>query len=275
MNATNVPLFSFQSISKGYYGECGLRGGYTQCENVDEQVIDQMYKLMSMNLCSNTLAQAMIASILTPPLKGEPSYELFAQESEAILTGMKKKAVILENGLNKIDGMGCLPIEGAMYGFPQVHFPQQFIDHCTFRLKKPPGTVYALGLLKKLGLVVVPGNGFGQHANTYHFRITILPPEEDLVRILDELKVYHEAWLEEWGGLDRSDNGMVTYEDHRPGQGATPVKKSPLKSQGQVSPAGGKKAASSDAPASAPLETVDGCFAGLVSAICGVKMVKA
>ena len=52
---SKVPLFSFQSISKGYYGECGLRGGYTQCENVDEQVIDQLYKLMSMNLCSNTL----------------------------------------------------------------------------------------------------------------------------------------------------------------------------------------------------------------------------
>lgn len=72
-----MPVFSFQSISKGYYGECGLRGGYVQAENVSSEVLDEMYKLVSMNLCSNTLAQAMCASIMNPPQPGDPSYEVY------------------------------------------------------------------------------------------------------------------------------------------------------------------------------------------------------
>ena len=111
---------------------------------------------------------------------------------------MRRKAKILEEKLNAIEGVSCMPIEGAMYAFPEIALPERYMEHCRGVLKKEPDTAYSLEILKKLGVVVVPGNGFGQRPGTYHFRITILPPEEDLVRILDELKTFHEGILKEW-----------------------------------------------------------------------------
>ena len=35
-------------------GECGLRGGYMELHNVDQDVIDMIYKMSSINLCSTT-----------------------------------------------------------------------------------------------------------------------------------------------------------------------------------------------------------------------------
>merc|ERR1719161_2088229 len=84
-----VQVFSFHSISKGYYGECGIRGGLMHLTNIDEGVVDQIYKLFSMTLCSNTLGQAMVASILDPPVKGDASYELFEKEKKGKLDALK------------------------------------------------------------------------------------------------------------------------------------------------------------------------------------------
>jgi aspartate/methionine/tyrosine aminotransferase len=51
----NVELLSLNSISKGILGECGLRGGYMEAHNLDPFVADQLYKLKSIELCSNTI----------------------------------------------------------------------------------------------------------------------------------------------------------------------------------------------------------------------------
>lgn len=53
--ANSVELFSLNSISKGVLGECGLRGGYLECHNLDEFASDMLYKLKSIELCSNTV----------------------------------------------------------------------------------------------------------------------------------------------------------------------------------------------------------------------------
>jgi aspartate/methionine/tyrosine aminotransferase len=87
---SDVEMFSLHSISKGYYGECGLRGGFLQCENIDDDVMSEIVKLFSLSLCSNTIGQCMIASILNPPKLGDPSYALFYKERGAILDSMKK-----------------------------------------------------------------------------------------------------------------------------------------------------------------------------------------
>lgn len=48
-------LISFHSASKGQLGECGLRGGYMHFTNIDEKVRDEMIKIKSICLCSNTV----------------------------------------------------------------------------------------------------------------------------------------------------------------------------------------------------------------------------
>ena len=46
----NQELFSLHSISKGVLGECGFRGGYMECVNLEEKVHGELLKLLSMNL---------------------------------------------------------------------------------------------------------------------------------------------------------------------------------------------------------------------------------
>jgi len=74
--AESVELVSFHSISKGFSGECGRRGGYFEAVNLDEGVMEQIYKMASVNLCppitgqvsvfSASLLPFFISSFLTP-----------------------------------------------------------------------------------------------------------------------------------------------------------------------------------------------------------------
>jgi hypothetical protein len=49
----DVPLISLNSISKGFFGECGRRGGYMELVNFPEDVKAELYKLASISLCPN------------------------------------------------------------------------------------------------------------------------------------------------------------------------------------------------------------------------------
>jgi len=202
---SKAQVFSFHSISKGYYGECGLRGGYVHLDNVDKAINDEMYKMFSMSLCSNTVGQAMMAQILNPPQPGDASYKLWSAERSAIFDGMVKKAGIVEKMLNSIKGINCMPIEGAMYAFPEVMLPPAYVTNAK-KLGKEPDTLYCIEVLKELGVIMVPGNGFGQRPNTYHYRLTILPEEKDLVGMLQGLARFQEKLYSQYGepkGLKR------------------------------------------------------------------------
>lgn len=53
-------LVSFNSTSKGLLGECGLRGGYMELENFDPYVLNQILKLRTICLCSNSIGQIAV-----------------------------------------------------------------------------------------------------------------------------------------------------------------------------------------------------------------------
>jgi alanine transaminase len=63
-------LASLHSISKGLLGECGMRGGYLYIHNFNPSVVEQLIKLKSINLCSNSLGQIMVELMVNPPLEG-------------------------------------------------------------------------------------------------------------------------------------------------------------------------------------------------------------
>jgi len=161
---------------------------------------EEMYKLSSMNLCSNTVGQAMTASIINPPTDQEVSFPLYQEEKQKIFCSLKKKAQIVFEGLNAIPGVRCMPVEGAMYAFPEVKLPRKFVEHCKSEsVNKEPDSVYCIEMLEKIGVITVPGNGFGQREGTYHYRITILPEEEELRRVLGGLEQFQKEFYEEWG----------------------------------------------------------------------------
>ena len=79
-----VELFSFHSTSKGVIGECGRRGGYVEALNIDEDVLDELYKLASINLCSNVMGQIGVDLMVDPPRPSDPSFSLYKEETTGI-----------------------------------------------------------------------------------------------------------------------------------------------------------------------------------------------
>ncbi|MCY3411473.1 MAG: aminotransferase class I/II-fold pyridoxal phosphate-dependent enzyme [Candidatus Heimdallarchaeota archaeon] len=182
-----IPLFSLHSTSKGFIGECGYRGGYIESRNVPDDVLSQLLKVRSIGLCANTSGQIVTYLMVTPPKEGEESYELYQRERKAILDGMAKKARIISEVLNSIDGISCPTPKGAMYLFPKISFPDKDYGG------KNPDFLFAKHLVETAGIVTVPGSGFGQLPGTWHLRITFLPPEEKIESIMSKFK---DAYLE-------------------------------------------------------------------------------
>ncbi len=180
LEAKEVSLFSFHSCSKGFLGECGVRGGYFEYRNVPEDVAAQILKLQSVSLCANLAGQVATYAMVRPPKPGMPSYPQYAVEKTAILDRLKQRAILLAEGLNRIEGITCNVIAGAMYAFPSITLPPGRTDFD-----------YAMGLLEQTGICVVPGSGFGQAEGTAHFRTTILPPTEKLQKVVDALGEFH------------------------------------------------------------------------------------
>lgn len=84
-----MELASFMSCSKGYMGECGLRGGYAEVINIDPDVKAMYLKSISAMLCPTTLGQSAMDVVVNPPQKGELSYDLFIKEKTAVLDSLK------------------------------------------------------------------------------------------------------------------------------------------------------------------------------------------
>jgi alanine transaminase len=87
----NVELISFHSVSKGMVGECGRRGGYFECTNIDPEVKEQFYKIASISLCPPVQGQLMVGLMVNPPKEGAESYPLYKKE----MTGIFGKTGIL------------------------------------------------------------------------------------------------------------------------------------------------------------------------------------
>ncbi len=50
---------------------------------------------------------------------------------------------------------------------------------------------YCMQMLEQTGIVVVPGSGFGQKEGTFHFRTTILPPEDSMHEVVKQIASFH------------------------------------------------------------------------------------
>ncbi|CAH8567563.1 unnamed protein product [Schistosoma turkestanicum] len=192
--STELQLASFMSCSKGFMGECGLRGGYCELVNFPEEVQQQLYKSLSARLCSTLLGQLTMDVVTNPPKPHEPSYDLFMKEKSTVLQELKQKAELTTKSLNSLPGFSCNPIAGAMYAFPRIDLPKKAIEIAKSKGMQPD-FMYCLEFLEEYGVCVVPGSGFGQVPGTWHFRITILPSIEEMEIVMGRLKEFHTAFL--------------------------------------------------------------------------------
>ncbi|KAF3647500.1 Alanine aminotransferase 2 [Capsicum annuum] len=261
----DISLVSFHSASKGYYGECGKRGGYMEFTGFRPEIREQIYKVASVNLCSNISGQILASLIMSPPkeeekekdemregktlrgivtplsrmrilpllksrgnfrflildnnpslpkssqmrvvdssksadlMVGDESYKSFSAEKEAILSSLARRAKILEDAFNSLEGVTCYKAEGALYSFPRINLPGKAIKAAE-EAKTAPDAFYARHLLNATGIVVVPGSEFGQRPGTWHFRCTILLQEDKIPAIVSRLTQFHKQFMDEFRG---------------------------------------------------------------------------
>jgi alanine transaminase len=202
MDERDVTLFSLHSVSKGFLGECGHRGGYVEFRNLPDDVLAQFVKLQSISLCANLVGQFATYMMVAPPASGDESYEQYVRERDAILGDLKEKAEILGTGVNRIQGMSVDIPRGAMYAFVRFALPETedtsgLPTEQRLAYEERRDTEYCLALLESTGICVVPGSGFGQAPGTLHFRTTFLPPREEIEQLVVQLKTFHERYVRE------------------------------------------------------------------------------
>jgi len=186
-----IPLLSLHSTSKGFYGECGHRGGYIEARwlppvsGTKASFTDLLRKQASVNLCSNTAGQVLTYLMVTPPEPGTPVSERFLAQKETILKDLLDKATMIRDAFGKMDRVECFGRTGAMYLFPRLG-------------KLPEGTNdfdYCMSLLESTGICTVNGEGFGQKPGTSHLRIAFLPSRDVLEEALPRWIAFHNDYV--------------------------------------------------------------------------------
>ncbi|KAH8684427.1 mitochondrial putative alanine aminotransferase [Tricladium varicosporioides] len=190
----NVELASLHSVSKGMVGECGHRGGYFELCGFDPAVQEQIYKFVSISLCSPVIGQCLVELMVNPPKEGEPSYELYKQEYDGIFAGLQKRATALYEAFKGMEGVECGEPQGSMYLFPTITLSDKAVAAAKAD-GRSPDEFYAFRLLDATGVCVVPGAGFGQKENTLHFRTTFLAPGTEWVGRIGK---FHSDFMDEF-----------------------------------------------------------------------------
>ena len=187
----DVTLFSIHSISKGFYGECGHRGGYLEVRNppgvkgTDKNFMDILSKLTTVNLCPNTVGQLLTYLMVSPPDQASEPYKQFSEEKNKILSALQDKAAMIKRSFNEMNSVECFGRTGSLYLFPRLN-------------KLPAGTTdfdYCMQLLEDTGLCTVNGGGFGQKPGTHHLRIAFLPPTDVLEKVLPKWIEFHNKYV--------------------------------------------------------------------------------
>lgn len=196
-NYSKLELFSFHSVSKGFLGECGKRGGYVEMDGIAQEIKDEYYKLCSINLCPNVLGQLMVSLMVKPPKPGDESYEDFVLERNNVYDSLKRRAKLVVDTLNQLPEVKCNSAEGAMYAFPSIQMPVNSILAAQQK-NMLPDAFYCSELLEQTGICIIPGSGFGQREGTYHVRLTFLPREQHMTDMLASLTKFHNEFMKKY-----------------------------------------------------------------------------
>lgn len=190
----NVQLASLHSTSKGVSGECGQRGGYMELVGFSREVRQVVLKLASISLCPVVTGQALVDLMVAPPRPGDESYETDRLERETIHNELDRRASLLHEVFNSLEGIECQKPQGAMYLFPRLKLPFKAVQAAQ-HLEMAPDEFYCLSLLEATGICTVPGSGFGQEPGTYHIRTTFLASGTEWIK---KWEAFHKGFYDKY-----------------------------------------------------------------------------
>ena len=125
--------------------------------------------------------QVAMGVMVKPPVPGDASYTRWQRERAAVLASLERRANAITSALNALPGVFCAPA-GSLYAFPRVQLPPRAVAAAQ-KQGLVPDVFYCLELLEATGIATTPGSGFGQKDGTWHFRTTILPPEQKIEQV--------------------------------------------------------------------------------------------
>ena len=117
-----LEVASFMTCSKGFMGECGIRGGYAEVVNMDPDVMAMLQKSISAKLCPTVVGQACMDVVVNPPKPGDPSYNSWEGEVANTLASYADRAKLVADTLNSIE------VRDIHYYFPTVS-DHQYVGH--------------------------------------------------------------------------------------------------------------------------------------------------
>jgi len=176
----DVSCITFGGLSKNYMVP-GFRIGWgivSGRKKVLSDFIEAINKILRARLSANHPEQYGIKI----SLEGNQDHLTEAMKK---LTGRRDLTVEM---LNAIPGISCVKPEGAFYAFPKLEMKQTDAH-------------FVAELIKKTGVVIVPGSGFGQVSGTKHFRVVFLPNEQILTKAYKAIGEFFVKYQEKFADL--------------------------------------------------------------------------
>ncbi|XP_050979132.1 alanine aminotransferase 2-like isoform X3 [Labeo rohita] len=195
--SSTVELASFNTASKGFMGECGLRGGYVELVNLCPAVMKHAHMLFSTRKCPPVVGQIALDLMADPPKPGDPSFPTFSEEVQSINNTIRKNTGRIQEVFAELPGISCHPLKAGLFVFPCLHFPPKAIKWAKKR-QMEPDMLYCLHLLEETGLHVRPGCKYGQRKDSHHIRLFVGTQENIMEDALQRLKTFHMRFMKEF-----------------------------------------------------------------------------
>ena len=165
--AGNLPCISFGGLSK-VHRACGYRVGWMSLSGDHARSAnyrDALQLLAALRLCANVTAQWAIPAAL----QSAPTITALTAPGGRLHEA--RRAVI--EGVAASRYLELVTPNGALYAFPRVRTD----GFATF-----DDALFALRVLEEASVLVVPGSSFNV-PHSSHFRLTLLPPPEQLCEV--------------------------------------------------------------------------------------------
>jgi len=189
----DIVTVTFAGLSKVYIGP-GLRIGWSITSGPKEQTVDYIagqHRFLRARLCVNHPVQYAIA----PALTGDRSFlEQFKQD-------VRDRRDLITQALSKLPGVSCEIPRAAFYAFPEFDPTIGGVTENDVEIRQGTGredSVQKLSdlrwvesLIRKTGVVLVHGSGFGTMPTGRHFfRLVYLPAPDRLLEATNRMQSF-------------------------------------------------------------------------------------
>ena len=171
--APELPIVTFNGISKAYLAP-GYRIGWGILSG-EERSVSQYKEVMAQVLRARLSACHPMQCAIPAALEGSQEH------IPVVVEKLRRRRDLTVSILNAAPGIHCVPPQAAFYAFPRLEIARS-------------DTEFVADLIRETGVVVVPGDGFGQAPGTKHFRLVFLAPEEQLRTALEQIQLFSGKW---------------------------------------------------------------------------------